>query len=324
MQISIAIAFWNHHGHPLQRFLPGARVQKRHFNIKHNFPRANQTFRIREGLLLARLNSREGKEEGGKCKLNGRLVRIGISVERQRCSKMEPGYCVGLFYSSWLDVEAIRGATRMLGPRSGSTLVWLLLPGEMHPPMLLFLSLQHKNATRSDGMGRKHTCMTNKRRLIIETCRGSGIRTRMLKQYIYIYQHLHDDGFLGHFSLLLSDYKENSRNSMGLKNSKSWNNHINFVKRIEEEEGGEKTLIWKNQNLEAGDSYTIPSLLALVVSGVISNNSTGKLLTRGSTNHLSWQCTHTLTNSVRGVLLGPTPGALGGYVDLQSCKLVLS
>lgn len=25
--------------------------------------------------------------------------------------------------------------------------------------------------------------------------------------------HLHDDGFLGDFSLLLSDYKENSRNS---------------------------------------------------------------------------------------------------------------
>lgn len=27
--------------------------------------------------------------------------------------------------------------------------------------------------------------------------------------------HLHDDGFLGDFSLLLSDYKENSRNSKG-------------------------------------------------------------------------------------------------------------
>lgn len=36
-------------------------------------------------------------------------------------------------------------------------------------------------------------------------------------------QHLHDDGFLGHFSLLFSDYKENSMNSMGLKKGKSWN-----------------------------------------------------------------------------------------------------
>lgn len=34
------------------------------------------------------------------------------------------------------------------------------------------------------------------------------------------YQHLHDDGFLGYFSLLLSDYKENSMNSMGLKKGK--------------------------------------------------------------------------------------------------------
>lgn len=34
-------------------------------------------------------------------------------------------------------------------------------------------------------------------------------------------QHLHDDGFLGHFSLLFSDYKENSMNSMGLKKGKS-------------------------------------------------------------------------------------------------------
>lgn len=29
--------------------------------------------------------------------------------------------------------------------------------------------------------------------------------------------HLHDDGFLGDFSLLLSDYKENSRNSEGYR-----------------------------------------------------------------------------------------------------------
>lgn len=34
-------------------------------------------------------------------------------------------------------------------------------------------------------------------------------------------QHLHDDGFLGHFSLLFSDYKENSMNSMGLKKAKA-------------------------------------------------------------------------------------------------------
>lgn len=44
------------------------------------------------------------------------------------------------------------------------------------------------------------------------------------------YQHLHDDGFLGHFSLLFSDYKENSMNSMGLKNGKAPTITINFVK----------------------------------------------------------------------------------------------
>lgn len=31
--------------------------------------------------------------------------------------------------------------------------------------------------------------------------------------------HLHDDGFLGDFSLLLSDYKENSRNSQGYRSA---------------------------------------------------------------------------------------------------------
>lgn len=31
--------------------------------------------------------------------------------------------------------------------------------------------------------------------------------------------HLHDDGFLGDFSLLLSDYKENSRNSEGYRSA---------------------------------------------------------------------------------------------------------
>lgn len=34
--------------------------------------------------------------------------------------------------------------------------------------------------------------------------------------------HLHDDGFLGDFSLLLSDYKENSRNSEGYRSAGVW------------------------------------------------------------------------------------------------------
>lgn len=55
-----------------------------------------------------------------------------------------------------------------------------------------------------------------------EAARQNTNVTRKPKIYIYIYnQHLHDDGFLGHFSLLFSDYKENSMNSMGLKRGKS-------------------------------------------------------------------------------------------------------
>lgn len=39
--------------------------------------------------------------------------------------------------------------------------------------------------------------------------------------------HLHDDGFLGDFSLLLSDYKENSRNSEGYRSASAWMlNHL--------------------------------------------------------------------------------------------------
>lgn len=41
-------------------------------------------------------------------------------------------------------------------------------------------------------------------------CRGTAVRGRLESRL-----HLHDDGFLGDFSLLLSDYKENSRNSKG-------------------------------------------------------------------------------------------------------------
>lgn len=48
-------------------------------------------------------------------------------------------------------------------------------------------------------------------------------KTQMLQKKKKKNQHLHDDGFLGHFSLLFSDYKENSMNSMGLKKGKSWN-----------------------------------------------------------------------------------------------------
>lgn len=34
--------------------------------------------------------------------------------------------------------------------------------------------------------------------------------------------HLHDDGFLGDFSRLLSDYKENSQNSKGYREASAW------------------------------------------------------------------------------------------------------
>lgn len=34
--------------------------------------------------------------------------------------------------------------------------------------------------------------------------------------------HLHDDGFLGDFSLLLSDYKENSWNSESYRSASAW------------------------------------------------------------------------------------------------------
>lgn len=44
------------------------------------------------------------------------------------------------------------------------------------------------------------------RRLV--TCMGMTVRGRLESRL-----HLHDDGFLGDFCLLLSDYKENSRNS---------------------------------------------------------------------------------------------------------------
>lgn len=44
------------------------------------------------------------------------------------------------------------------------------------------------------------------RRLV--TCMGKTVRGRLESRL-----HLHDDGFLGDFCLLLSDYKENSRNS---------------------------------------------------------------------------------------------------------------
>lgn len=39
-------------------------------------------------------------------------------------------------------------------------------------------------------------------------CMGTTVRGRLESRL-----HLHDDGFLGDFCLLLSDYKENSRNS---------------------------------------------------------------------------------------------------------------
>lgn len=70
--------------------------------------------------------------------------------------------------------------------------------------------------------GNEHTCMANEQKLVIGSCRGSKAKkptnvTKKKKKN----QHLHDDGFLGHFSLLFSDYKENSMNSMGLKKGKS-------------------------------------------------------------------------------------------------------
>lgn len=68
--------------------------------------------------------------------------------------------------------------------------------------------------------GNEHTCMANEHKLVIGSCRGSKAKklTNVKKKKN---QHLHDDGFLGHFSLLFSDYKENSMNSMGLKKAKA-------------------------------------------------------------------------------------------------------
>lgn len=67
----------------------------------------------------------------------------------------------------------------------------------------------------------EHTCMANKHKLVIGSCRGSKAKHKCYPKTTKNNQHLHDDGFLGHFSLLFSDYKENSMNSMGLKRGKS-------------------------------------------------------------------------------------------------------
>lgn len=69
----------------------------------------------------------------------------------------------------------------------------------------------------------EHTCMANKHKLVIGSCIGSKANHKCYQKKKKKSQHLHDDGFLGHFSLLFSDYKENSMNSMGLKKGKSWN-----------------------------------------------------------------------------------------------------
>lgn len=70
--------------------------------------------------------------------------------------------------------------------------------------------------------GNEHTCMANEHELVIGSCRGSQAKNhKCYPKKKKKNQHLHDDGFLGHFSLLFSDYKENSMNSMGLKKGKS-------------------------------------------------------------------------------------------------------
>lgn len=69
--------------------------------------------------------------------------------------------------------------------------------------------------------GNEHTCMANEHKLVIGSCRGSKAKKPQVLPPKKKNQHLHDDGFLGHFSLLFSDYKENSMNSMGLKKGKS-------------------------------------------------------------------------------------------------------
>lgn len=74
-----------------------------------------------------------------------------------------------------------------------------------YPQPTSYRSRNTKIPQRSDGMGKKHTCMANKHGLVIGSCSGSNVITRRLEKN----QHLHDDGFLGNFSLLLSDYKEN-------------------------------------------------------------------------------------------------------------------
>lgn len=76
-------------------------------------------------------------------------------------------------------------------------------------------------AQNSVGSGNEHTCMANEHKLVIGSCRGSKAKKPQMLPKKKKNQHLHDDGFLGHFSLLFSDYKENSMNSMGLKKGKS-------------------------------------------------------------------------------------------------------
>jgi len=62
--------------------------------------------------------------------------------------------------------------------------------------------------------------MASEHKLVVGSCIGSKAKHKCYQKKKKN-QHLHDDGFLGHFSLLFSDYKENSMNSMVLKKGKS-------------------------------------------------------------------------------------------------------
>ena len=63
----------------------------------------------------------------------------------------------------------------------------------------------HRQAGRQAGRQQGH--QAGKARGLV-TCVGTTVRGRLESRL-----HLHDDGFLGDFCLLLSDYKENSWNS---------------------------------------------------------------------------------------------------------------
>lgn len=89
-----------------------------------------------------------------------------------------------------------------------------------------------QNTIRSGGIGANTLAWPINTSLLLDHAEAARQNTNVTRKTTKNNQHLHDDGFLGHFSLLFSDYKENSMNSMGLKRGKSWNDEINFAQLI--------------------------------------------------------------------------------------------